>query len=101
MKLLRPVLMFLPAFGPLCAATSLQEEFWNGRDFTGFYTFLERSGKNHDPQQVFRIHDGLIHVSGREYGYLSTEREYENYVFRVEFKWGEVTWPPREKKARD
>src|SRR5262249_29146482 len=52
-------------------------------------------------QQVFRIHDGLIHVSGREYGYLSTEREYENYVFRVEFKWGEVTWPPREKKARD
>jgi hypothetical protein len=84
----------------LCAAPA-QEEFWNGKDLTGFYTYLQKSGRNNDPDRVFQIHDGMIHISGREYGYLATEREYENYHLTAEFKWGEATWPPREKNARD
>jgi len=90
------------ALGVLCAAGPPDDDqLWNGRDFSGFYTFLQRSGKNNDPDQVFTVKDGMIRVSGREYGYLATEREVENFFLTVEFKWGEVTWPPREKKARD
>lgn len=78
-----------------------EDDLWNGRDFSGFYTYLKSSGKNNDPDQVFRVQDGLIRVSGKDYGYLATEREYEDYFLTVEFKWGQATWPPREKNARD
>ena len=101
MGLSRAPLMILLAFGTSCAAAPPETDLWNGRDFTGFYTFLQKSGRNTDPDQVFRIHDGMIHVSGKEFGYLCTEREYENYALRLEFKWGESTWAPREKSARD
>src|SRR5262249_39908318 len=58
-------------------------------------------GKNHDPEQVFTVRDGMIRVSGQVWGGFITEREYENYHLTVEFKWGEKTWPPREHNARD
>jgi hypothetical protein len=88
------------ALAVLCAAPA-QEELWNGKDLTGFYTYLQKSGRNNDPDKVFQVHDGMIHISGREYGYLATEREYENYHLTAEFKWGTATWAPREKNARD
>lgn len=76
-------------------------KLFNGRNLDGFYTFLESKGKNQDPDQVFRVHNGMIHVSGTEFGYFATEKEHENYRLTVEFKWGEQTHPPREGKARD
>jgi len=101
MGLFRAPVMIVLAFGLSCASVPAEPDLWNGRDFTGFYTFLEKSGRNNDPDHVFRVTDGMIHVSGREYGYLATEREFENYALRIEFKWGEATWAPREKSARD
>jgi hypothetical protein len=101
MQLMRATVMATMAFGLLCAAGPADEELFNGRNLSGFYTFLKNSGKNNDPDQVFRVHDGMIHVSGQEYGYIATEREYENYKLTVEFKWGDATWLPRKEKARD
>jgi hypothetical protein len=101
MSSFRSSLILLLAFGTSCATAPAEAALWNGRDFTGFFTFLQKSGRNSDPEQVFRIHDGMIHVSGKEFGYLSTEREFENYALRIEFKWGEATWAPRAKSARD
>jgi len=81
---------------------------FNGKDLTNFYTYLgappgskQRYGKNNDPEKVFTVHDGMVHVSGKVFGGLITEKEYENYHLVVEYKWGEKTWPPREDKARD
>jgi hypothetical protein len=81
---------------------------FNGKDLTNFYTWLAAPtkgekpiGKNNDTDRVFSVHDGMIHVSGKLYGGLITEQEYENYHLVVEFKWGEKTYPPREGKARD
>ncbi len=83
-------------------------KLFNGKDLTNFYTWLgapqgskERFGKNNDPEKVFTVEKGMIRVSGKVYGGLATEKEYENYRLVVEFKWGEKTWPPREKRARD
>src|SRR5207302_1593169 len=58
-------------------------------------------GKNADPKKVFTFADGAIRASGEVFGYLATEKEYENYHLTVEFKWGEKTYPPRETLSRD
>ena len=67
----------------------------------GFDTFLQTKGENNDPEKVFQVHDGMVHISGAEYGYIITKEEYGNYHLRAEFKWGEATHPPRAGGARD
>ena len=54
-----------------------------------------------DPKGVFKVEDGVIHISGEEFGCLTTVKDYENYHFKVEFKWGEKRWKPRETAKRD
>ena len=82
-------------------APAKSAKLFNGKNLQGFYTWLEAHDKNQDPDHVFTVHDGMIHVSGAEFGYFATEAEYENYRLTVEFKWGEKTHAPREGKARD
>lgn len=83
-------------------------KLFNGKDLANFYTYLgapskgeKPYGKNNDPEKVFTVHDGMIHVTGKVFGCFTTEKEYENYHLLVEFKWGEKTWAPRENRARD
>src|SRR5262249_2229732 len=68
---------------------------FNGKALTNFYTYLTAPdkgakpyGKNHDPDKVFTVQDGVIRVSGQVWGGLITEKEYANYHLIVEFKWG-------------
>ena len=81
---------------------------FNGKDLTNFYTYLGPPkkgaapyGKNNDPEKVFTVRDHMIRVSGKVFGGLITEKEYENYHLVVQYKWGDQTWPPRERAARD
>jgi hypothetical protein len=76
-------------------------KLFNGKDLTNFYTWLKPHGKNMDPNQVFTVQGGALRISGQEFGALTTEQEYEDYHLITEFKWGEKTWPPREKNTRD
>jgi hypothetical protein len=118
MKRLLPIGLILAALIGLfllvsdATAVDRQEDkvikLFNGKDLTGFYTYLGSPakgepayGKNNDPQKVFTVHDGMVHVSGKVFGAFITEREYENYHLIVEFKWGDKTWAPRENAARD
>jgi hypothetical protein len=73
---------------------------FNGKDLTGFYPYT-REHQYNDPNQVFTVHDGMIHVSGREFGGLATCGNFRDYQLIVEWKWGEKAWPPRAEKARD
>src|SRR6266568_2960193 len=79
---------------------------FNGKDLTGWETFLRPAnrndpnyGLNRDPEKVFTVEnvDGgaVIHVSGKYWGGLITKQEFENYHLQLEFKWGKKTWPPR------
>src|SRR6195256_5371206 len=74
---------------------------FNGRDLSTFDTFLKTEGLNNDPDHVFQVKQAVIHVSGKQFGYIVTKQEFSNYYLRTEFKWGEGTYPPREGKARD
>jgi hypothetical protein len=73
---------------------------FNGKDLTGFTTYLKDS-KHDDPRRVFTVADGMIRISGEEWGALTTRDEFSDYHLIVEWKWGERTWPPREHAARD
>ena len=76
-------------------------QLYNGKDLSGWYTFIKGKGKNIDPNRVFTIQNGLIHISGEEFGCITTDAEFENYTLEVEYKWGSMTYPPRVQNARD
>lgn len=73
---------------------------FNGKDLTNFYTWSKIS-KYEDPRRVFTVHDGQIHISGEDYGAITTKETYRDYRLLVEWKWGERAFPPRVGKARD
>jgi len=76
-------------------------QLFNGKDLSGWYTFLKDRGRDKDPQKVFTVQDGMIRISGEELGCITTTAEYENYRLVFEFKWGEKTWAGRVGKAKD
>ncbi|HWA94700.1 MAG TPA: DUF1080 domain-containing protein [Terracidiphilus sp.] len=76
-------------------------KLFDGKDLKGFDVFLKEDGLNHDPQHVFTVEHGVIHVSGTEMGYIITKKAYSNYYLRAEFKWGEGTFGSRKGQARD
>jgi len=63
---------------------------FNGKNLTGFHTFLKASGGK-DPQRVFRATGGMLHITGHGAGYLATDDQYRNYRVKVEYKWGART----------
>jgi hypothetical protein len=73
---------------------------FNGKDLSGFYTYL-REHKYSDPSRVFTVKDAMIHISGEEFGGLTTRDEFHDYHLIAEWRWGERTWLPRKGKARD
>jgi hypothetical protein len=85
---------------------------FNGKDLDGWDTWLgkpfggkEVIGLNTDPNKVYTVVevDGkpAIRISGQIFGALTSKKEFQNYHLRLEFKWGEKRWPPREKAVRD
>ena len=105
MRIIALVLLSLIAAAGACASNALSPSeptpLFNGRDLTGFYTWL-RDTKRDDPRRVFSVtDDGLLRISGDGFGYLATEKAYRDYHLVAEFKWGTRNWRGREGKARD
>lgn len=108
------------------AAPDAWTPLFNGRDLSGWQTFLGRPhpstevaglaraadgtyaevvGVNRDPRGVFSVVtlEGrpAIRISGEIYGGLITQADYENYHLRLQFRWGETRWLPRPLAPRD
>ena len=73
---------------------------FNGKDLSGFYTYLH-DNKFEDPKKVFTVKDGIIVVSGEEFGGFATKDAFRDYHLVVEWRWGKRTWPPRVTASRD
>jgi hypothetical protein len=73
---------------------------FNGKNLDGLYTWLTNS-KYEDPHKVFTVKDGMLHISGQDGGYICTKNRYKNYHLVCEFRWGDKTWPNREKATMD
>lgn len=80
-------------------------QLFNGKNLDGWNIFINHADKTMDPttdtKGIFKVEDGVIHVSGEEFGCLTTAKDYENYHLKLEFKWGEKRWKPRETAKRD
>jgi len=76
-------------------------KLFNGENLENWYTYLKEKGRNNDPNGVFTIQNGLLTISGEDWGCITTNEEYENYKLVVEFKWGERTHEPRTDRSRD
>lgn len=100
------------------------KDLFNGKDFNGWVKFIgvphkslqlslpkdslgnykEPIGAN-DFLNVFSVvpEDGepAIYVSGRVFGTISTQNEYENYHITLQYKWGEKKYAPRLQLPRD
>ena len=84
---------------------------FNGRDLSNWDKFLATpSGSeplvaNVDPTGVFTVTtlngEGVIHVSGEAYGAITTQEQFTNFHFRVQFKWGLGRFGGRANVGRD
>lgn len=102
------------------AALTAQADEWrslfNGKDLSGWQPYVSFQpetnahnlvskhtprGINNDPKKVFSVVDGLLRVSGEEWGGLTSMDEFENFHLQFEVKWGEKKWPPRLDAPRD
>jgi hypothetical protein len=96
---------------------------WNGKDLDGWTTWMrqpeptsevpgltrgadgkytEPIGSNRDPLKVFTVVNDVdgrpaIRISGEVFGELRTVRSFKDYQLRMQFKWGEKKWPPRDR----
>lgn len=105
---MKPIISTLILFVLFFPATLLSAEpvtetihLINGKDLSPFYTFLRGIGRDKDPNKVFSIEDGMLRITGEDWGCVTTHEEYEDYRLVAEFKWGERTWGDRAKATRD
>src|SRR5262245_60818030 len=75
-------------------------KLFDGKSLGDCYTFLQET-KYEGPREVFRVTDGLLHVTGDGMGSLITNKEYRDYHLVLEFKWGEKVYAPRTEKTKD
>lgn len=73
---------------------------WNGTDLDGWTTWMRQPApSSHEVFSVVRDVDGraAIRISGEVFGELRTKSSFRDYHLRLQFKWGEKKWPPRDR----
>jgi hypothetical protein len=73
---------------------------FDGKSLGDCYTWLKDTQRE-DLRRVFRVEDGMIHVTGDGLGGLVTNKRYRDYHLVLEFKFGDRTWQDRINNARD
>jgi hypothetical protein len=76
---------------------------FNGKDLQGWYTFLQKHGRDSDPTHVLSIKDdGVLHVYANDrngdevvMGYMGTNEQFSNYHLRLQYRWGKNQFKPR------
>lgn len=96
-----PGLLMLCALTLAPARAADPVALFDGKDTSKWYTFLRDHGKDKDLNKNFSVKDGVLRISGQDWGGLTTRDEYANYEVEVVYAWGGKVWPPREKTARD
>lgn len=88
----------------LCAQDAISPKaptkLFNGSNLDGWYTWL-REHQYQDPNKVFTAANGMIRISGEDWGGIATKQAYKDYRLIVEWKWGGKTWGSRSDRARD
>lgn len=88
------------------ASASDWEKLFNGNDLTGWKPLLDAPDKS--IEEFVKVEGGTIHMYAENvapnkvpFGVLMTERSFERYHLRLEYKWGKKKFDPRAKEIRD
>jgi 3-keto-disaccharide hydrolase len=117
-RLIVALLLCLSVFAFKSVRKDNWKQLFNGKDLSGWDTYigpdLDEKGKpitgvpiglNNDPRHVFTIvnenGENIIRISGENWGAISTNREYENYHLRLQFKWGKLLWGQKKGQKMD
>jgi len=88
------------------AETATKASTWrplfNGQNLHGWYLFLQKHGRDSDPEKVVTVENGAIHAykeakNGAEVvmGYIGTNESFSDYHLRLKYKWGHKQFKPR------
>jgi hypothetical protein len=61
-------------------------KLFNGKDLDGWKKFVDPKSKA-DPEDVWKVKEGIIICRGVPNGYIITEKEYGDYVLKVQWRW--------------
>jgi len=95
-----------------CAGGPKAESGWipllHRDNLNGWYTFIPGHGRNEDPNHIFAINNGVLHIYGEAadgsnmpFAYIATQEQYSDYRLRLQFKWGTKRFAPRAAALRD
>jgi hypothetical protein len=98
---MRKVLPGLILFWTLQVYAQKIKPLFNGHNLEGWYSFLPSKGINNDSEKIFAVENGMIHISGKEFGYIATKKIFRNFHLSLEFKWGIKKYAPRDTAKRD
>ena len=62
---------------------------FNGKDLSGWTPVLDEAGAN--PARTWSVADGVLRCTGRPVGYIKSDREFADYVLRLEWRWSPGT----------
>jgi hypothetical protein len=103
--------LLLPAIADASPTTQPAGEWktlFNGKDLSGWYTYLKGPGKDNDSTHVFQVDDGMIHIykdaeqgSTQPMGYIATNDALGDCRIRLEYKWGTKRFGSRADSRRD
>lgn len=75
-----------------CNKEPKKEMLFNGENLDGWVSVIDANANPADTAGVFSVKEGNIYVKGQPFGYLRTEKKYQDYNLHVEFRWvGEPT----------
>lgn len=78
---------------PIGSAMEPVQDGWtklfNGKDLSGWDTFVSQRAEDVEPEDIWSVEDGVIICKGHVNGYLITQKEYDNYVLRLQWRWGD------------
>lgn len=86
---------------PKCCTKGETVALFDGSNLDHWYTFIRDRGRDSDPKGVFTVKDGLLVITGEEWGCITTHEEYKNYTLVAEYRWAGPTHEPRTDKTRD
>lgn len=103
--------LLFPCFFAVAQSHSATQwrRLFNGKDFNGWETYLRPSqaadqkaiGLNQDPHGVFKVGNGMLRISGQDWGGIFTKESFSNYHLRFQVKFGQKKWAPRENAVAD
>ena len=76
-----------PATGtPAPEVIPTEISLFNGRNLNGWTLYTDPTG-NVKSEEVFTVKEGVINVLGNPFGYMRTNRQFDNYRLHVEWRW--------------